>query len=64
VSQKLGKHNAEAYRARNLLDASKALRDDIIERAEWDKDAGALVMAGQGVWRRFNDAIAQWEAGE
>jgi len=42
-----------------LRDAAIALRDDLIERGTWDKDgAGKVVCAGNGVWVRFNEALA------
>lgn len=40
-----------------LRAASIGLRDDLLERAEWDDDAVKVVCAGNGAWRRFNDAL-------
>jgi len=40
-----------------LTAASTALRDDLLSRAEWDKDAGKVVCAGNGVWLKFNEAL-------
>ena len=40
-----------------LTDASIALRDDLLNRAEWCPDAGKVVCAGNSAWFRFNEAI-------
>ena len=40
-----------------LLAAAIALRDDLLNRAEWCPDAGKVVCAGNGAWWRFNEAI-------
>lgn len=45
---------------RALLAAAVALRDDMLMRAErdaWQHGGDLVVGAGNGVWRRFNDAI-------
>lgn len=39
-----------------LLKAAVDLRDDLLNRAEWDGDA-KVVVAGAGAWFRFNEAI-------
>jgi hypothetical protein len=40
-----------------LRTASIALRDDLLNRAEWDDDAVKVVCAGNSAWRNFNEAI-------
>jgi hypothetical protein len=41
-----------------LREAAIGLRDDLLERAEFCKDAGKVVCAGNGAWFRFNAALA------
>lgn len=45
-----------------LLKAAKALKSDLLERAEWADDAVKVVAAGNGVWFRFCQAIENAEA--
>lgn len=40
----------------DLEHASKALRDDLLRRAEWDGECKA-VCVGNGAWIRFNEAL-------
>ena len=46
-----------------LVEAAEALRDDMLERARiaalLRKDAAVIVEAGNGVWLRFNEALAR-----
>ena len=41
-----------------LIEAAEELRDDLLMRAEIDREGIAVVAAGNGVWCRFNDALA------
>jgi hypothetical protein len=40
-----------------LVEASEGLKQDLLNRAEWDDDA-KTVCAGAGAWLRFTAAIA------
>ena len=40
-----------------LVEASKGLKQDLLNRAEWDDDA-KTVCAGAGAWFRFTTALA------
>ena len=40
-----------------LRGAMIGLRDDLLERAEWDDDAVKVVCAGNGAWCRFIEAL-------
>lgn len=47
-------------REKDLLEAAKQLRDDMLMRAGWkraENDGDLVVEAGNGVWFRFNKAI-------
>lgn len=40
-----------------LVEASEGLKQDLLNRAEWDDDA-KVVCAGAGAWFRFTTALA------
>lgn len=40
-----------------LVEASEGLKQDLLNRAEWDDDA-KVVCAGAGAWSRFTTALA------
>jgi hypothetical protein len=40
-----------------LVEASEGLKQDLLNRAEWDDDA-KTVCAGAGAWLRFTTALA------
>ena len=62
IAFKAGFSAAEEGKA-ELVEAAEALRDDMLERARiaalLRKDAAVIVEAGNGVWLRFNEALAR-----
>ena len=47
----------DALKVAALVEASEGLKQDLLNRAEWDDDAKA-VCAGAGAWFRFTEALA------
>ena len=47
----------DALKMAALVEASEGLKQDLLNRAEWDDDAKA-VCAGSGAWFRFTEALA------
>lgn len=44
-----------------LVEAARGLKDDLLERAEWDGDV-RVICAGAGAWARFCNTLAKLEA--
>ena len=62
--QAFARHRIAAEEGKaELVEAAEALRDDMLERARiaalLRKDAAVIVEAGNGVWLRFNEALAR-----
>ena len=64
----IGRITALEAREAELVEAAEALKQDLLERAEWDRsEAVKIVAAGNGVWSRFCATLAkarQSEGGE
>jgi hypothetical protein len=53
----MGQPQTDALKVAALVEASEGLKQDLLNRAEWDDDAKA-VCAGAGAWFRFTEALA------
>lgn len=48
----------------DMLDALKAVRDDLLMRAEKDSDGVGVVDLSHGAWMKLNNAIEKAEGGQ